>query len=57
MWFQKFCSSVENFKDEDGIGRACTIDHEQLQAVVEQNPHQSLKKMSQTLGVSTTTIY
>ena len=33
--FRKFCSGDETLEDEEGIGRACSLDNEQLQAVVE----------------------
>ena len=45
--------SLEN---EEGRGRTCSLDNEQLQAVVEQNPRQSVREMSQTLGVSIATV-
>ena len=32
------------------------LDKEQLQVVVEQNPRQSMRQMSQTLGISTATV-
>ena len=54
-WFQKFRSGDENLEDE-GRERACSLDNEKLQAVVEQNPHVSVRKMTQTLGVSTATV-
>ena len=43
-------------EDEKGRERECSLGNEQLQAVVEQNPSQSLREMSQTLGVSTVTV-
>lgn len=55
-WFQTFRSGDESLEDEEGRGRACSLDNEQLKAVVEQNPRQSVREMSQTLGVSASTV-
>ena len=55
-WFQTFRSGDESLEDEEGRGRACSLDKEQLKAVVEQNPRQSVREMSQTLGVSAATV-
>ena len=50
--FQKFCSAEEILQDEKGIGRACSLEKKQLQAVIEKNTRQSVKELSQTIGVS-----
>ncbi|KAF2350509.1 Transposase type 1 [Trinorchestia longiramus] len=50
--FGKFRSGDESLKDEEGGGRLGSLENEQLHAVVEQNPRQSVREMSQTLGVS-----
>ncbi|KAF2358169.1 hypothetical protein FHG87_011078 [Trinorchestia longiramus] len=55
-WFGKFRSGDENFKDKEGRGCLGSLENEQLHAVVEQNPRQSVREMSQTLGVSITTV-
>ncbi|KAF2349614.1 Transposase type 1 [Trinorchestia longiramus] len=55
-WFGKFPSGDESLKDEEGRGRSSSLENEQLHAVVEQNPRQSVREMSQTLGVSTATV-
>ncbi|KAF2354178.1 hypothetical protein FHG87_015064 [Trinorchestia longiramus] len=55
-WFGKFRSGDESLKDEEGRGRLGSLDNEQLHAVVEQNPRQSVREMSQTLGVSIATV-
>ncbi|KAF2353489.1 Transposase type 1 [Trinorchestia longiramus] len=55
-WFAKFRSGDESLKDEEGRGRLGSLENEQLHAVVEQNPRQSVREMSQTLGVSTATV-
>ncbi|KAF2366856.1 hypothetical protein FHG87_002405 [Trinorchestia longiramus] len=55
-WFRKFRSGDESLKDEEGRGRLGSIENEQLHAVVEQNPRQSVREMSQALGVSIATV-
>ncbi|KAF2364734.1 Winged helix-turn-helix DNA-binding domain [Trinorchestia longiramus] len=52
-WFGKFRSGD---KDEEGRGRLGSLENEQLHAVVEQNPRQSVREMAQTLGVSIATV-
>ncbi|KAF2350262.1 S-adenosyl-L-methionine-dependent methyltransferase, partial [Trinorchestia longiramus] len=49
-------SGDESLKDEEGRGRLGSLENEQLHAVVEQNPRQSVREMSQTLGVSIATV-
>ena len=56
-WFQTFRIGDESLEYEEAGGRACSIDNEQLKAVVEQNPRRNVREMSQTLGVSTATVY
>ncbi|KAF2348496.1 hypothetical protein FHG87_020748 [Trinorchestia longiramus] len=46
----------ESLKDEEDRGRLGSLENEQLHAVVEQNPCQSVREMSQTLGVSIATV-
>ncbi|XP_014790435.1 histone-lysine N-methyltransferase SETMAR-like [Octopus bimaculoides] len=55
-WFQKFRTGDENFEDEEGRGWSCSLDNEQSKAIVEQNPRQSVREMSQTLGVRIATV-
>ncbi|KAF2351861.1 Ribonuclease H domain [Trinorchestia longiramus] len=55
-WFGKFRSGDKSLKDEEGRGRLGSLENEQLHAVVEQNPRQSVREMSQTLGVSIATV-
>ncbi|KAF2365177.1 hypothetical protein FHG87_004070 [Trinorchestia longiramus] len=55
-WFGKFWSGDESLKDEEGRGRLGSLENEQLHAVVEQNPRQSVREMSQILGVSIATV-
>ncbi|KAF2351828.1 hypothetical protein FHG87_017414 [Trinorchestia longiramus] len=55
-WFGKFRSGDESLKDEEGRGRLGSLENEQLHAVFEQNPRQSVREMSQTLGVSIATV-
>ncbi|KAF2345379.1 Transposase type 1 [Trinorchestia longiramus] len=55
-WFGKFWSDDESLKDEEGRGRLGNLENEQFHAVVEQNPRQSVREMSQTLGVSIATV-
>ncbi|KAF2350019.1 Transposase type 1 [Trinorchestia longiramus] len=56
-WFGKFRSGDESLKEEEGRGRLGSLENEQLHAVVEQNPRQSVREMSQTrLGVSIATV-
>ncbi|KAF2346074.1 hypothetical protein FHG87_023170 [Trinorchestia longiramus] len=55
-WFGKFQSCDESLKDEEGRRRLGSLENEQLHAVVEQNPRQSVREMSQTLGVSIATV-
>ncbi|KAF2347598.1 hypothetical protein FHG87_021648 [Trinorchestia longiramus] len=47
---------VMRLKEEEGGGRLGSLVNEQLHAVVEQNPRQSVREMSQTLGVSIATV-
>ncbi|KAF2349002.1 Transposase type 1 [Trinorchestia longiramus] len=54
--FGKFLSGDESLKDEEGRGRLGSLENEQLHAVVEQNPRQSVREMSQTLGVRIATV-
>ena len=55
-WFQKFRSGDESLKDEEGRGRPSNLDNENLRAIVEQNPRQSVREMSRELGVSSSTV-
>ncbi|KAF2358639.1 Transposase type 1 [Trinorchestia longiramus] len=55
-WFGKSWSGDESLKDEAGRGRLGSLENEQLHAVVEQNPRQSVREMSRTLGVSIATV-
>ncbi|KAF2349194.1 Transposase type 1 [Trinorchestia longiramus] len=55
-WFVKFRSGDESLKGEEGRGRLGSLENEQLHAVVEQNPRQSVREMSQTLCVSIATV-
>ncbi|KAF2345107.1 hypothetical protein FHG87_024138 [Trinorchestia longiramus] len=55
-WFGKFRSGDESLKDEEGRGCLGSLENEQLHAVVEQNPRQSVREMSHTLGVSIATV-
>ena len=55
MCSKKILIGDEIFEDEEGTMRACSLDNEQSQAVVEQNLCQSVREMSQALGVSTAT--
>ncbi|KAF2355089.1 Transposase type 1 [Trinorchestia longiramus] len=43
MWFGKFRSGDESFRDEEGRGRLGSLENEQLHAVVEQNTRQSVR--------------
>ncbi|KAF2354724.1 Winged helix-turn-helix DNA-binding domain [Trinorchestia longiramus] len=47
---------IHELLDEEGRGRLGSLENEQLHAVVEQNPRQSVREMSQTLGVSIATV-
>ena len=51
-WFQKFRIGDESIEVE-GRERACSHDNKQLQAVFEQSSRQSMREVSQTLGVNT----
>ena len=51
MWLQTSLTGDESFEDEEGRERACSPDNEQMKAVVEQNPHRSVRETFQTLGV------
>ena len=55
-WFQKFRGRDESLKDEDRRGRPPIFQNEDLRAIVEQNPLQSVKDMSTQLGVSISTV-
>ncbi|XP_029646755.1 histone-lysine N-methyltransferase SETMAR-like [Octopus sinensis] len=55
-WFQKFRSGDERLEDEKSRGQSCSLDNEQLKAIVGQNPHQSVKEMSQALSVGIATV-
>ncbi|KAF2360082.1 hypothetical protein FHG87_009162 [Trinorchestia longiramus] len=55
-WFRKFRSGDESLRDEESRGRLGSLENEQLHAVVGQNPRQSVREMSQTLGVSIATV-
>ncbi|XP_029638041.1 histone-lysine N-methyltransferase SETMAR-like [Octopus sinensis] len=54
-WFPKFRSRDESL-EEESRGRSCNLDNEQLKAIAEQNPRQSLREMSQALGVGIATV-
>ncbi|KAF2349966.1 hypothetical protein FHG87_019280 [Trinorchestia longiramus] len=56
-WFEKFRSGDESLKDEEGRGRLGSPENEQLHTVVEQNPRQCVREMSQTLGFSIATVF
>ena len=43
--FQKFLSVDQSLEDEKGRGWVCSLDNEQLQAIVEQKSQQSAKEM------------
>ncbi|XP_014778336.1 histone-lysine N-methyltransferase SETMAR-like [Octopus bimaculoides] len=55
-WFQKFCSGDKSFEDEKGRGRSCSLANEQVKVIVEQNPRQSFREISQALGVGIATV-
>ncbi|KAF2355667.1 Transposase type 1 [Trinorchestia longiramus] len=55
-WFGKFRSGDESLKEEEGRGRLGSLENEQLHAVVEQNPRQSVREMSQALDISIATV-
>ena len=46
--FQKFRNVDQSLEDEKGRGWACSLDNEQLQAIVEQNSQQNAKEMFET---------
>ena len=43
-------------KDENGRGRPPILQNEDLRAIVEQNPQQSVREMSMQLGLSISTV-
>ena len=47
--FQKFRSVDQSLKDKKGRGLVCSLDNEQLQAIVEQTPQQNANKIFETL--------
>ena len=55
--FQKFRDGDESLKDEDGRGRPPILQNEDLRAIVEQNPRQSVREMSMQLGVGILTVF
>lgn len=46
----------ESLRDKEGREQLGSLNNEYLQAVVEQNSHQCVRKMSQTVVVSTETV-
>uniref|UniRef100_A0A0K0E9X1 HTH_48 domain-containing protein n=1 Tax=Strongyloides stercoralis TaxID=6248 RepID=A0A0K0E9X1_STRER len=55
-WFKKFNEGNENLENEDR-GRPCsTVDNDELQAVVEADPRQTLGQLAEALNVSTATV-
>ncbi|XP_029643898.1 histone-lysine N-methyltransferase SETMAR-like [Octopus sinensis] len=50
-WFQNVRSGDEGLEDEGGRVCSCSLDNEQLKVVVEQHSGQSVREMSQELGV------
>ncbi|XP_029636835.1 histone-lysine N-methyltransferase SETMAR-like [Octopus sinensis] len=55
-WFEKFRSGDESLEDQEGRGRPSTLDDQHLKTIVEENPRQSVRKMSHELGVSVSTL-
>ncbi|KAF2367392.1 hypothetical protein FHG87_001855 [Trinorchestia longiramus] len=55
-WFKKFCGGDESLKDEDGRGWSFNLLNKDLRAIVEQTPRQSVREISQQLGVSISTV-
>uniref|UniRef100_A0AAF5DCR7 Mos1 transposase HTH domain-containing protein n=1 Tax=Strongyloides stercoralis TaxID=6248 RepID=A0AAF5DCR7_STRER len=55
-WFKKFNEGNENLENEDR-GRPCsTVDNDELRAVVEADPRQTLGQLAEALNVSTATL-
>ncbi|XP_029651977.1 histone-lysine N-methyltransferase SETMAR-like [Octopus sinensis] len=55
-WFLRFLSGNVSFEDEEGRGWSCSLDNEQLKAIVEHNPRQSVREMSSAFGVGIATV-
>ncbi|XP_029638851.1 histone-lysine N-methyltransferase SETMAR-like [Octopus sinensis] len=55
-WFQKSRNGDESLEDEEGRGRSCNLDNEQLKAIVGQNQLQSIGEMFQALAVGIATV-
>ena len=47
----KFHGGDESLEDDEGRGRACSLDNKKLQTAVEQNFSKSLREMFQTLAL------
>ena len=51
-WFQKFRDGDESLEDEEGRGRPMVVDNDELKALVKTNPHTTVRKLAEELGVS-----
>lgn len=56
-WFEKFRSGDVSLEDEEGRGRPPAVDNDQLKAIVEANPRQTVREIAQELDVSYPTIF
>lgn len=55
-WFQKFGTGDESLEDEEGRGRPCEIDNDQLASLIESDPRQSTREVAEKLDVSYSTV-
>ena len=55
-WFRKFCGSDESHEDDERSGRPSDVNNDQLRALVEANPHTTVRELASELDVTYTTI-
>jgi len=56
-WFKRFKNHDMDIEDNPRSGRPTIVDHEQLQAAVEENPGSSTQELADELGPSQSTIW
>lgn len=55
-WFTKFRLGDESLEDEEGRGRPPAIDNDRLKTLVEENSRQTVRELSEELGVDAATV-
>lgn len=57
FWFQKFRNGDFSLQDREGRGRPSEVDNDELKALVEQDPRQTIRQLANRLNVGIATIH